>query len=198
MRIPRFYTGNYFKSMDEESLRKHLEVVQHGFRENFQGGNRLALLDCIRWCDDYGLSLPTWALQALSRVAGQYLEKKKDTLDEALFGSKVRHGRLAHPATSRRQVRNDQLTFDTVFALRKKGFKGDLLYERAHELLGTMCLDSDNRLAVGTQQRARVLLPESIKKKYEAMKRRQVRPSGFAHLIPMMVDLDDPPRRGKK
>ncbi len=42
MRISNFCTGNYFKSMDEESLRKHLEVVQHGFRENFQGGNRLA------------------------------------------------------------------------------------------------------------------------------------------------------------
>ena len=197
MRIPRFCTENDFKSMDEETLTKHYEAVRDDFRVQFRNGDRLALLDCIMWCDDYALSLPTWALQALSRIARQYMEREKDTLDDALFGSKVKYGRLAHPATSRRQLHDDQLTYDTVFALRKRGFKGTLLYERAHELLRTMYLDG-NSLIISSQQRARVPLPESIKKKYEAMKRHQVRPSGIAHLIPMMVGLDDPPRRGKK
>ena len=183
--------------MDEETRANHLEVVQKGFRRQFDDGDKLALLDCIRWCDDYDLPLPRWALVALSQVAGRYLERKKDTLDEALFGSRVRMGRLAHRATARRQSRKDQLIYDTVVALNRTGFQGGSCYDRARELLQTMCVDADNRLIFEKVDEGKVPQPETIKRKYERMKKAGVRPSGFAYVIPMMVNLGDAPRRGK-
>ena len=183
--------------MDEETRRKHLEIVEKGFRAQFEDGDKLVLLECVRWCDDYDLPLPRWALVALSQVAGRYLYREKDTLDNALFGSKVRMGRLANRATARRHSRKDQLIYDTVFALKRAGFRGNRCYDRAHELLQAMCVDADNRLIIERPEEGKVPQPETIKKKYERMKKAHVRPSGFAHFMPMIVDLGDPPRRGK-
>ena len=175
--------------MDDEDYQKHMEIVKIALRGEFESGDKLALLDCIRWCDEYGLHLPNWALETLSRVAGLYLSRKKDTLDEALFGSKVRMGRLARPATARRVSRSDQFIYDTVVALRRRGYKGDSLYERAQELLRTMYLDDDNRLIFMKDLARQVPKVETIKKKCEKLNKKGVRPSGWAHLIPMMVDL---------
>ena len=172
-----------------------LAGIRHGFRKQFESGDKLAFLDCIRWCDDYGVPLPHWALMVLSQVARLYLYKTKDTLDEALFGSKVRTGRRAKLTTDRLQSRKDQLLYNTVVALKLRGFKGDRLYQRAHELLCILKVDADNWLIVGKKQKNGVLLAATIKKKYERMKQNGVRPSGLAHMIPMMVDLDDPPHR---
>ena len=181
--------------MDDEDYQKHLEIVQHGFREQFEGGENLALLDCIRWCHRYGLPLPHWALTVLSIASANYLSRVSANFHDALFGARKDTGRHSNPAMRRRE--SHQLLFDIVAALKKRGFKGDGLYERARELLQQLCLTADNALTFRSTQPRKTPKEETIKKRVEKMKKDGTRPSGFAHLIPLMMDLGDPPHRGK-
>ena len=43
--------------MDDEDYQKHLKVVRNGFREQYQSGDKLAVLDCVRWCHSYHVPL---------------------------------------------------------------------------------------------------------------------------------------------
>jgi hypothetical protein len=188
--------------VDDEDHQKHLEVVENGFRSQFEKGDVLALLDCIRWCDSYGLSIPVWVRSELSKASNKYLSGDSDNFHDALFGERKKIGRHSKPSRTRLENRRHQLTFDLVFALRQRGFKGDRLYDRAKELLPEFHVDSDNRLIYKNQEARNG--PdngpeiETIKKRVEQMKRDGARPSGFAHmLLPMIPDLDQPPRRKK-
>ena len=183
--------------VDDEDYQKHLEVVQKGFRSQFEDGDPLALLDCIRWCESYGVTIPAWARFVLSNASDRYLSGVSSNFHDALFGARKKDGRHSNPRTARRETRHHQLIYDLVFALRRHGFKGDQLYVRTHELLQILHLDADNRLSVRRQQARKGPNVETIKKRFEKMKRDGARPSGFAHLMPMIVDLGDPPRRGK-
>ena len=182
--------------MDDESYKKHLEVVQHGFRAQFERGDKLALLDCIRWCDANALPLPHWALTVLSKAAGKYLLGVSATLHDALFGARKDTGRHANLATGRRE--SHHLLFDIVTALKQAGFKGDRLYARARELLQQLYLTPDRKLVFRDTTPRNILKKDTIKKRFEKMQNDGARPSGFVHLIPLMVDLGVPPRRGKK
>ena len=181
--------------MDDEDYQKHLEVVRNGFRKQYQSGDKLALLDCVRWCHSYHVPLPLWALAALSNASGKYLSGISSNFHDALFGALKGTGRHSNPATARREPH--QLLYDIVTALRKHGLKGDGLYERARELLQQLHLTADMGLIFRKKKPSKVPKVETIKKRFEKMKRDRVRPSGFAHLMPMIVDLGDPPRRGK-
>lgn len=183
--------------VDDEDHQKHLEVVQKGFRSQFEDGDTLALLDCIRWCESYGVPIPAWARIVLSNASDKYLSGVSSNFHDALFGARKKDGRHSNPRTARRETRHHQLIYDLVFALRLRGFKGDQLYVRTQELLKILHLDADNRLGVRRQQTREVPEVETIKKRFERMQRDGARPSGFAHLMPMIVDLGDPPRRGK-
>ena len=185
--------------MDEETYQKHLVVIRNGFREQFESGDKLALLDCIRWCHEYGLPFPHWALAALSRASGKYLVGVSSNFHDALFGARKDIGRHSNPATARRASRSHQLIYDLVTILRQRGLKGDRVYEHTEELLRILRISADNQsLIVGKDLKRRVPDAGTIKKRYEKMRNDGARPSGFAHLIPMMVGLGDPPRRGKK
>ena len=155
--------------MDEETHQKHLEVVRTGFREQFEGGEKLALLDCIRWCHRYGLPLPRWALTVLSNASGKYLSHVSANFHDALFGARKETGRHSNPATRRRE--SHQLLFDIVTALKKRGFKGEGLYERARELLQQLHPTADNALQFATKAPGKTPSVETIKKRFEKLKR---------------------------
>ena len=181
--------------IDEETHAKHLEVVQKRFREQYQSGDKLALLDCIRWCHRYSVPAPHWAIAVLSKASGYYLSGVSDNFHDALFGARKDTGRHSNPATARRE--SHQLLYDIVTALRNHGLKGDRLYERAQELLQQLHLTADMGLKFRKKKLSKVPKVDTIKRRFEQMKRDGARPSGLAHLMPMIVDLGDPPRRGK-
>ena len=180
---------------DDEDYQKHLEVVQKGFREQYQSGDKLALLDCIRWCHRYSVPVPHWAIAVLSNASGKYLSGVSSNFHDALFGAHKETGRHSDPATARRE--SHQLLYDIVTALRNHGLKGDRLYERAQELLQQLHLTADMGLKFRKEKLSKVPKVDTIKRRFEQMKRDGARPSGLAHLMPMIVDLGDPPRRGK-
>jgi hypothetical protein len=64
----------------------------------------LALLDCVTFCNRYGLPLPSWVTDALASAFGRYLANEARDLDAALFGSR-RRGRSADPRTRRQAKR---------------------------------------------------------------------------------------------
>ena len=105
--------------MDDETDDKLLEIVRHGFRQQFERGDKMALLDCIGWCDRYGLPLPRWALTALSEASGRYLSGVSSNFHDALFGTKKTIGRHSNPSTARKE--SHELLFDSVTALRNIG-----------------------------------------------------------------------------
>ena len=57
--------------MDDEDYQKHLEIVQKWFRSQFENGDTLALLDCIQWCEDYGLTISVYILAVGGSVGGR-------------------------------------------------------------------------------------------------------------------------------
>ena len=59
------------------------------------------------------------------------------------------------------------MIYDTVVALRRVGFRGDRCYDRARELLQTMCVDADNRLIFKKVDEGKVPQPQTIKRRYE-------------------------------
>lgn len=182
---------------DEDDYEKHVDVVEKGFRGQFEDGDKLALLDCIRWCETYHLTIPAWARVELSIASGKYLSGVSSNFHDALFGARKKEGRHSNPRTARLETRPHQLIFDLVSALKRHGFKGDALYKRARELLQILHTDFDNRLSVRKEPARKSPKQESIKKRFEQMRKGGARPSGLVHMIPMMVDLGAPPRREK-
>ncbi len=179
------------KAVDDEDHEKHLHVVQHSFRKQFDDGDKLALLDCIRWCEEYGVELPGWALRELSIAAGRYLYGVSQNYHVALLGA-ITPGRHGNPATRRRYEQEHQLWFDLVWALRQHEFKGYRLYEQAQKLLGEIYIDADGRLTTGERPKREdeaIPDPETIRDRVESMKNEGARPSGFAHFIPQLIDI---------
>jgi hypothetical protein len=181
--------------LDNEDHQKHIEVIEKGFRRQFEAGDELALLDCIRWCDSYHLTIPAWVRSVLSTASNKYLSGVSSNFHDALFGAKKKDGRHSNPRTARQETRQHQLAYDLVIALRQHGLKGDQLYKRTREFLQILYIDVDNRLRFRKQKSSESLQIKTIKKRVERMKRDGARPSGFAYLMPMIVDLGDPPRR---
>ena len=177
--------------MDEETYRQHLEVVRYGFRNQFDSSDKLAVLDCVRWCEEYGLPLPSWALKELSGAVGRYLSGDSKNFHLALLGPSTA-GRHGNPLTRRRYQREHQLWFDLVCALRKVGFKGDRLYEQTQKLLETVRISPSNELVIEPRSEADGNAcpdTETIRERIHKLEKARTRPSGFAHLIPMMIDI---------
>ena len=175
--------------MDDETLDKHLEIVRKDFRDKFEAGDKLALLDCIRWCSHYNLPFPGWALSFLSDASGKYLSGVSSNFHDALFGAKRKMGRHSNAATKRRE--SHELLFDIVTALRNHGYKGDALWVRSRGLLQELVLTPDRELRLRKRALKNVPEVETIKKRFERMTKDEMRPTGFAYMIPWFVNLDD-------
>ena len=178
--------------MDVETYDKFSEVARDGFREQYESGDKLALIDCIRWCDRHDLSLPRWALVALSQAAGKYLDGVSENLHDAVFGAQKAVGRHANPRTARRDSVSHQLIFDVVTALKTHGYKGGRLYDRAQEILQEIRITPDKVLKYQDGDPRGSLDQDTIKKYYERQRNAGMKPTVFAGLMPDIVDMGDP------
>ena len=84
-----------------------------------------------------------------------------------------------------------ELLFDIVTALRNHGYKGEALWVRSRELLQELVLTPDRELRLRKRALKKVPEVETIKKRFERMTKDGMRPTGFAHMIPWLVKLDD-------
>ena len=175
--------------MDDETLDKHLEIVRKVFRDKFEAGDKLALLDCIRWCSHYKLPFPGWALSVLSGASGKYLKGASSNFHDALFGARRELGRHSNAATRRRE--SHELLFDIVTALRNHGYRGDALWARSRELLQKLMLTPDRELRLRKRVLKNVPEVQTIKKRFERMTKDGMRSTGFAHMIPWFVKLEN-------
>lgn len=176
--------------MDDDTRNQLIEIVRDAGRKQFRKGDKLVLFDCIRTCAEYRLQLPRWALLELSKAFGRYLTGKNDDLNGAFFGARIRLGRHSNLATQRRENRDAQLLLDTVAALRRKGLKGDELYNQSRTVLRKIRVDQDNRLIVLETPKGSVPEFDTIKNAAKPLKTIEERASMISHLIPLFVDID--------
>ena len=169
---------------------KIAEVAEVGYLDLFRKGDRLALLDCLIWCNEHSLRLPRWATDELAKSAQRYLDRTSENFHDAVFGARKDVGRHAQPATKRANQHTDQLLFDVVTALRKKGFKGDGLYETTQDVLGRLRPNviGGTTFSDITEKRD----PDTIKKRYLQLRKNGAKASKMVDVIPHMVDWPKP------
>lgn len=179
--------------MDDETYGRLLKVARDGFREQYESGDKLALLDCIRFCDQNDIPLRRWAIAELSEAAGRYLQGVSVNFHDAVLGARKEDGRHSNPATKRRASLSHQLLFDVVTALKDHGYKGHRLYERAEEILTQLRMTPDKALKYTAGDPRQLPNQETIKKRYETERNAGRKPTLFAGLMPDIIDMGYPP-----
>ena len=156
---------------DPQLQREHwVEEDLARYLRRLQAGDGLALLDCVVLCHEEKYPIPGWARYALAMVAQRYLSGTFATLDDALFGAKKSIGRHSNLATKRRKAAQHQLWFDIASAYKANGLRGDELWDAVLEEV------IEYRLPKGVKPPP-VPTAETLRKTYQKMKKKGVKPS---------------------
>ena len=176
----------------QEELAKLVEGKLEELRQEHEDGDKLALLDCIMWCDNYGCSLPEWALTELAQIAFKYLDGQVDNLHNAYLGAASGvGGRHSNPVTARRERAQRQLYLDVETALRERGYTGKKLYKKARDVLSIFEIKTGGTPKIHEKPRTRgVPGPETIRKGCQRAKKDRMQPSYWVTLIPLYLNWD--------
>jgi hypothetical protein len=175
--------------MSDQPDREQLDMEQNAilaawltdYREAFQGGDKMALLECVIFCDTSDVPLPRWALAKLAAAADAYISRTSENFHDAIFGAALKPvGRHAQAATKRRDEVEHQRWFDIVWALKQQGYKGNDLSERAINEISKGHLRSGRREKA--YQPRRVPTAETQRKTVQRMQKAGARPK-FAFMF---------------
>lgn len=169
---------------DEALYRQYCEALLNDFRDDFERGEKFALLACLIFCDRSQLSLPHWALHELALASLRYTSRSSEDFHNAIFGAQNKPvGRYAHRGTKRKKEREHQVWFDIVWALKQQGHKGEELYNQARaEISRGHVIHADGEFCLAACASPNVPEPETLRKTIQRMQKAGARPK-FAFMF---------------
>ena len=111
-----------------------IEFILEYYRGLYTDGDKLALMETVVRCNEYGRAIPDWTLNALAKIFDEYLNDDEISLDKATFGDRL--GRHSNPKTKAREQFQKAVGLSALKAAQMEGFKGEKALKMAEDAVG--------------------------------------------------------------